>query len=796
MSEETVKSRLSKLREIDGKADKTTDVLTKASDELENGADVIVMDDVPETSSDLKPMPSVSKSSIAKATSQGTDILTQAKKPDVKTDVLSKTDKKKSVAKPETYPAAIQWMLDHKGIIFGIAIFLIYVLIQMKYIYEIWFDPDELDIYTCAYEMFKGKILYKDIPSQHMPWTYIISWIFYVLGARTVFLQRLYFYIMFAGFWTSFIYIYKKHVNKWALVLQPFIYLAIIQQLDFATQILSEHLVVIGAQIFLLEFIVFLKERDISLGACIRMSIAVVLTFGTAFLNIYPLFFLGLGVLVLEIKWGVEAHEKMSDWWKKMGIRYGKLLGIVAIPWLIMTICMLATHSFHDFGFGAYTVNRLYYPKYMSGLGDSIFSTFAIPVTEVHKNLIDINLSEIGVIYVLKMMLIISGIYFAYKIFRTNGLIAGLTVYFYAFAYGHRGYFNFHGTSFLGLAALITALVLVHYGIDTWEKFDKKPVLTKAFVWIMLADIVLAFSVQIMLIPNWIFVKGETNFYQTDSDIVKAITDEDERIWQTNICDSVSWATGRVTTGPTVSVPWMWEAIGSHKIEDYKKSPARVALFYLGYESWGNNMADYAPEAYYFIVNNYKFIPGSTQVWVLNEYYEEACAKLGIDPNTENDSGYSCTPFTVDESEKPGHTYEDRKKELEEAAKAAEAAEAAEEETTEEVTTEEETTEVTTEEETTEATTEDDHLSGPLIDESSSPLDDENTTGPGGTSVTGDTSTSGPSSSGTGNGPGDVTVSPADERTNSNAVTSDTPGAIQAPDGSWVVPDDSTGPGQ
>ena len=75
MSEETVKSRLSKLREIDGKADKTTDVLTKASDELENGADVIVMDDVPESpkqevaatakaeeSSKLKPAPSVSKS--------------------------------------------------------------------------------------------------------------------------------------------------------------------------------------------------------------------------------------------------------------------------------------------------------------------------------------------------------------------------------------------------------------------------------------------------------------------------------------------------------------------------------------------------------------------------------------------------------------------------------------------------------------------------------------------------------------------------------------------------------------
>lgn len=801
MSEETVKSRLSKLREIDGKADKTTDVLTKASDELENGADVIVMDDVPESpkqevaatakaeeSSELKPAPSVSKSSKNESASTS----------DVKGDSKMSQQSRRTNKVTHSYPAAIQWMLDHKGIICGIAIFLIYVLVQMKYVYEVWFDPDELDIYSVAFEMFKGKVLYRDIPSQHMPWTYIISWIFYILGAHTAFLQRLYFYILFAGFWTSFIFTYKKYVNKWALVIQPFIYLAVIQHIDFATQILSEHLQVIGFQIFLLEFLMFLKKRDVSLGSCIRMMFGVLFTFGTAFLSVYPLFFMFLGVVFMEIKWALEDGTSMKDFWITVGKRYGRLAGIVAIPWVIMVIAMICTKSFHDFGFGAYTINVLYYPNYMAGLGGSSFSNFLVPITEVVKYYQDWGFDQVGVVFLIRTFLIISGIYLAYRIAKDESKIAGFAVYMFTFLCGVRGFYNFHGTPFVGIMSLVMAIVMCQYMFGDKEKFDAKPVLTKAALAVMSFIVVINFSTDIQMIPNWIFMDGESNFYQTDTDIMLALTDEDERFWQTNICNSIAWGSGRVSTGPTVSTPWMWDAIGCHDIDEFMQNPARVCIFQLGYESWGHNMADYAPEAYYFIVNNYKYIPTSTMIWVQNDYYEEACAKLGIDPNMENDYGYSCTPFTVDESEMPGHTYEDRKKELEEAAKAAEAgaAEETEEETTEEVTTEEETTEVTTEEETTEATTEDDHLSGPLIDESSSPLDDENTTGPGGTSVTGDTSTSGPSSSGTGNGPGDVTVSPADERTNSNAVTSDTPGAIQAPDGSWVVPDDSTGPGQ
>ena len=678
----------------------------------------------------------------------------------------------------------IGFIYDHKWAFLVGVMFLIFLFIQLRFIYEVWFDPDELDIYTVAFEMFKGKVLYRDIPSQHMPWTYIISWIFYVFGARTATLQRLYFYIMFAGFWASFIYIYRKYVNKWVLIIQPFLFFAIIANLDFATQILSEHIGVIGGQIFLLEFIMFLKKKDLSIGSCIRMSLAVLFTFGGAFINIFPLFFLGLGVLCLEIKWGFENHEKMADWWKKMLKRYGRLVGIVAVPWLIMFIYMLATHSFHDFGFDAYTINTLYYPQYMAGLGGSTLTTLLAPLLELNYFFSGLGITDIGIKTLTEILMLCSGIYLAYKKGRSAGVIAGVTVFFYVFSFGNRGFFNYHATAFIGVLAMATAYVMVTYMVHSKEDFDKRPVLTKFTFGLMCVLFIILFSGNIQLSFNFLY-GNEFNHYQEDTDIVDALTDEDERIWQANVCDTVPWAAKQVTTGPSVSTPWMWDAVGKNKMQDFEQNPTRVVLFYIGYESWGNKMADYAPEAYYYIVNNYKFIPGSTMVWVRNDYYEEACVKLGIDPNTPNDNGVSVSPYNTDPSEMPGMTAEDRARYLESLSNGAPQSAEPADDKVEEPTTEE----MTTEQPTTEASTEDINVNDDEEDAGAVIMTpDENDTN----NVT-DTTT-GPGSTSGGNGPGDVTVSPADERGGSD-VNSDTPGAVQAPDGSWVIPDDSDGPG-
>ena len=671
----------------------------------------------------------------------------------------SVTDKKVAEKKP----------IEKKYLILGaIGLFLVFLFIQLKFIYEVWFDPDELDIYSIGFEMAKGKVLYRDIPSQHMPWTYIFSCLFYFLGAHTATLQRLFFYIMFAGFWTYIVFAYKKYINKWVLILSPFIYHAILQHIDFATQILSEHLCVIGAQIFLLEFLVFLKKREISIGSCIRMSIAVVMTFGTAFLMVFPLFYLLCGVIAMEIKWRFEdaGGETRAEWWGRMLKRYIRLGIIIAIPWIGMVIYMLATQSFHDFGFGAYTINRLYYPQYMNGLGGGLFSTFVSPITEPCKYVMALAATDITPLFIFRLFMFISVLYLAYRTYKKKGIIAGVTIYFFVFALCTRGLFNYHGVPFIGAASITTAYVLVVYLFKSKDNFVKESAFRRAATCTIVAIIGFAFFTDFQMSAG--FISGSAwNYYQADTDALTKILDEDERLWQTTTTDTISYTAQRVTEGPSVSTPWMWDAVGKKDINEFLKNPSKVVLFQLGYETWGHKMADYAPEAYYYIVNNYKLLPSTIQIWVRNDYYEEACKKLGVDPNAVTDFGVSVSPFTVDPSEMPGKTPADRElyRKIQENGGVVpeEQTDDKDKENKEEEQSdkkEEETTEATTEE-TTEASDDDDSAEGP----------------------------------------GAVIVTPNDEGVvyrdaDGNVITEDTPGAVQAPDGSWVLPDDSDGPGQ
>ncbi|MCR5103033.1 MAG: hypothetical protein K6B68_01025 [Eubacterium sp.] len=569
----------------------------------------------------------------------------------------NKADKEKKAVLTGFFGRIQSQLTQGRGrlITFGVLIFAFYMILQLKYVYDVWFDPDELDIYTVAFEMVKGKVLYRDIASQHMPFTYIYSAIFYILGAKQVYLQRIYYYILFAGFWTGFVFRYRKYVNKWALVLHPLLYLTLMQVQDFSTQILSENLSIIGIEIFALEFIRFLKEKDIDTKGCILMCIGVMFTFGTSFISIFPLFFVGLGVLLTEIKWGIEKHQPQKDWWLMMIKRYFKLFGIVAIPWVIFLIYGLATKSLGSFYMDAYLINRLYYPKYNGGIGGGAAGTFLQPITDFANAFFDIKIKNIEPTFALRWITLLTGVlYFPYRLAKKNGVISGLTMAIFALSCGLRGYFNYHGKVLVALISMFTMIVLVEYTYHSKDSFSKAGLARKGF---LATTVVLIFANYSYNINNLftIILNSEYNHYQYDTDYVLTLTDEDERIWQTNMCDAIPWASKRVTTGPSVSCPWMWEGVGINKMDDLRKNPPRVIMFQLGYESWGHKMSEYAPEAYQFILDNYRYMPDSGQIWVLNSYYDEACRKLGLDPATlVNDGGMGVTPYEVKDNEKPG----------------------------------------------------------------------------------------------------------------------------------------------
>ena len=87
---------------------------------------------------------------------------------------------------------------DKKTLVTVVGLFLLYFVIQLQFLADPWFGTDELDIMMIGKRIAGGELLYKDICSQHMPFSYYISAIFVKLGARSVSEQRIAFYLFFS----------------------------------------------------------------------------------------------------------------------------------------------------------------------------------------------------------------------------------------------------------------------------------------------------------------------------------------------------------------------------------------------------------------------------------------------------------------------------------------------------------------------------------------------------------------------------------------------------------------------
>ncbi len=500
-----------------------------------------------------------------------------------------------------------------------------YVLLQIKYINDEWFATDELDIMVIGKGIAQGQFLYKDAPSQHMPFSYYISAFFYKLGAVSVTEQRIAFYIFIAFFWTLIAFLYSDIMDKKILFLYPIIHCCMIQNYAMGTTILSEHLAGCGAIILLLEFLRFIKKRDLNIKSCIMISISIVLTFGTIFVAIYPVFFIGIGVLALELKWKRENKYKIKEWIVPFFKKYIKLIIIVSVPWLLLFGYYIVTDTFDDFILGAYKINREVYPKYNGGLGNNIFSAFLQPLDQLSSFFVNgFQFSTWNYALVLQWIFIICCLIFMVKFFKENGIGIGCITLMYIFSLGLRGIFNFHGTACVEVLSFMVSYILISYGYKSRGKFNRLKLSIQS-VWIMIFVIILSGYFQnISHFASLNFSEKKT--YQTD--LIQAITDRDEAIWITTFDNIDSMLADRPVVGAEAATPWMWEGKGKKQFKHFKKSAPRVAIFVEEHECWGHKLTDYAPQVIKFIKKNYTLMPDTAYVYVRNDYYEEAFQKM------------------------------------------------------------------------------------------------------------------------------------------------------------------------
>lgn len=544
-----------------------------------------------------------------------------------------------------------------KMVIGGCLLFAFFMILQLRRVDEQYFAPDELDIFDTAFEMFRGRKLYTDITSQHMPFAYYFSLLFYALGARTTAMQRVYFYVFFSGAWTFIFFRYRRYVGKWSLILHPVMLYIFFMNYEYGTQILSEHIGIIGVDLMLCELIRFLKTRELPVSSDILLSFAVLCTFGTMFITIFGIFFLALAVFAAEIRWYRKDSGRVSlgKWLGTMGKRYGRLLLILAAPWIIMAVYMLITGSLGDFIYGAYTINRKIYPNYnTNGIGGSILTTFLSALIQPGEYLLSCTSEWIYGVYLLQIAVMIAAIYFCYLVVRKYGFFTGFFTFFFIFSYGSRGYFNFHGTTAVGVMVLAALAGLEAKGFRSWKEFDQagtaKKVLYSAFV---VYSVLAYFGAPAQ--------EKFTDPFASDTEILKTVLDDDDRVWMLNTNTAPVWNAKRVTTGPSVSTPWMWEARGKAEFtEEFRENAPKAVLFTEDFETWGYYQSDYAPEAVKFVEDNYRKLPDSDEIYVQNDYYEEACRKLNVSPESQDEAatatdadgeeatGSDAVPFSYD----------------------------------------------------------------------------------------------------------------------------------------------------
>ena len=516
-----------------------------------------------------------------------------------------------------------------KKIFVSIIIFLLFFLGMYRYVADFVFDTDEGDVFAGGMAIANGITLYKEYLSQHMPFSYFVSAVFWLFGADSVYSQRICFYLLYASFWLLIVRRYASHFTYCALVLSFLLYVSFIGQISLGTQILSEHLALIGYVILFAEFVRYSdsEKSKFGLNESLLISFSILCTFGTTFVSAFGLLPIIIGFLVVFINKQLSHASKPLLFGQIIanGFRDCKILiSIVLLPWVAFLIYCLFTDSLKDCIYWSYDFNREIYSKYLRGYGTSItsvlrgtisgyFSFFTSTVNSILSAKINFIEFTKFLVYIFSLMYVIQ------NIVNKKYLLAFISIFMIIFT-GTRGMFNFHSTPQLMLMCMMSSLFLITIYKNSKENFPK---------------LLVVFTFLVLFIP---YLSGFSSYpsfkpkHNTPHDIscyIRAITNKDDNVWEFALAtNKVIFDSGRVPVYQFAATPWMWDATGMKAIEKHKNNLPKVILYNENQDVWGHKIADYAPGLSKFMAENYTRYKEKEFMYIRKDYYPTALSIL------------------------------------------------------------------------------------------------------------------------------------------------------------------------
>lgn len=513
--------------------------------------------------------------------------------------------------------------LNRAKYICALCLFLLCFVMLMVCLNDQFFDSDEGEIYSKGIAISHGQLLYRDFASQHMPLMYYIAALFNLLGASTVSQFRIGFYLFFSFFWAMNVIWYWDKTNRIALILPPLLYIIQIKFIQLGTSILSEHAQATGMAILFFELVSFYEHYTLNWRNYARISLAVLLSFGSAFTSVFPIFFLALTVLALEIKYYVrqDAIGKRA-WRKSIARKYLMLVLVVFMPFIILGLYYETTKSAEGFYYWTYKFNVSIYANYQPTGGSRIkalfdgFQYLLEPLKTIfgdkgEKMRAILTLGSLGSLVLVgilsKSLILPAGLLLMVNACETRGSI----------------------DSFHAMHAVMLQGCVLSYALGLLAARIRQFRL-RSIAWaLMIIAVLFPYRKNLLELKN-ICVTGDAaksigGYY------VDLLTEEGERICNSTLLESLYIQSKTVPASiVTGGVKWMWDGAGEEAMEELRANPPRVCVLDRDYAVWGFPILDYAGDLISFIDENY--VPLSdffqSNIYVLKSYYEEARGKL------------------------------------------------------------------------------------------------------------------------------------------------------------------------
>ncbi len=467
---------------------------------------------------------------------------------------------------------------------------------------------DETDNMLGGMIIANGGILYRDYVTQHTPLAYYICSLFALTGAASIEQFRLSYYLLQSIIW-SLVYIrYSKTIGSKKMFILPI--LEIICQtaiiFPYNIRIYAEGIQGILFVILILEFLCYLKDKQLGLGRCCIISVCFWGSIGSVFMSVYALIWIILAVAIIEIiDW---KHREISV--RNILVRYYKLAITMIVPLCCAFIYFKLNNSLESAINQFYRFNREVYPKYVAGLGENVLQPIVNSIQHFFGIFIDnfntiISASATNV-NILQLLLMVSVIGFTILLYMKGEKWESIIPFLIMIFSAPRGY-GFHG-----LAAWYTAILIVDLNFDVI--LERIATMSKILLAIVLIMLLYVYTTEV----GNNLLHQEVCISELESEVIE-LTEDSKDIYLD------AWTSGSLyylykdkypVNSAVFMLPWYMDWYEEDNIVALDNSQPQIVIYNEDEEVWGHT--NYSSEFAYSLKEKYSRLSNDSTSWKYN----------------------------------------------------------------------------------------------------------------------------------------------------------------------------------